>query len=142
MSRHAAETTLPGRLSSFLAGSCPFALVVPDLGVPLPDDRCELIYDLGDPSLFEFVETRQSVDFGLYQGRAIGEIHYRVLPIFNEDDPAENNWLYRAANFLHIETRETTLEKQMIVSPGDPWTGITSVRTSGSCAVMITWWMR
>jgi len=87
---------------------------------PLPDDRCELIYDLGDPSLFEFVETRQSVDFGLYQGRAIGEIHYRVLPIFNEDDPAENNWLYRAANFLHIETRETTLEKQMIVSPGAP----------------------
>ena len=63
---------------------CPFALVVPDRGVPLPDDRCELIYDLGDPSLFEFVETRQSVDFGLYQGRAIGEIHYRVLPIFNE----------------------------------------------------------
>lgn len=86
----------------------------------LSDESCELVYDYGDPALFEFVETRQKVDFSLYQGRAIGEIHYTVLPIFNEDDPAEDNWLYRTANFLHIKTRETTLKKQMIITSGEP----------------------
>lgn len=84
------------------------------------DENCELVYDYGDPALFEFVETRQKVDFSQYQGRPVGKIHFTVLPIFNEEDPAEDNWLYRAANFLHIETRKTTLQKQMILNSGEP----------------------
>ncbi len=84
-----------------------------------PDAACEIVYAPGDPALFEFVETRQQVDFSPYQGLPIGDIHYTVLPIFNEDDPAENNWLYRLANWLHIETRNDTLEKQMILASED-----------------------
>ena len=91
---------------------------LPSLASSSPDQTCNVIYDYGDPALFEFVETRQKVDFSDYQGRPVGEIHYTVLPIFNEDDPAEDNWLYRTANFLHIETRKSTLQKQMILTRG------------------------
>ena len=103
------------------AGARLFWLLITLLFLPLfsvaspSGDNCEILYDYDDPALFEFVDTRQQVDFGRYQGRTIGEIHYAVLPIFNEDDPAEDNWLYRLANWLHIETRNTTLEKQMIL---------------------------
>ena len=93
---------------------------LPGLASPPTVESCELVYEDGDPALFEFVETRQKVDFSRYQGRPIGKIHYSVLPIFNENDPAEDNWLYRTANFLHIETRKTTLEKQMILTSGEP----------------------
>ncbi|MCG8394010.1 MAG: hypothetical protein MI745_13095 [Pseudomonadales bacterium] len=84
------------------------------------DDTCTLLYDQDDPALFDFVNTRQKVDFSQYQGMTIGDIHYAVLPIFNEKDPAEDNWLYRLANLLHIDTRDTTLRKQMILARGKP----------------------
>lgn len=81
--------------------------------------QCENFYSPGDPALFTFVKTRKQIDFGAYAGMTISSVEYVVLPIFNPDDPDENNWLYRSANWLHIDTREKTLKKQMIVYPGD-----------------------
>ena len=83
---------------------------------PAPEsDQCTPGFSADDQVLFNFVDTRAGVDFSQYAGMPIGTITYRVLPIFNEQDPDENNWLFRAANWLHIDTRERTLKKQMII---------------------------
>ena len=87
---------------------------------PAEDGACNTWYALDDPDLYEFIDTRAAVDFTPWQGYRINAVHYRVLPIFNPQDPAENNRLYRLANWLHIETRTKTLRKQMIIAPGDP----------------------
>ncbi len=52
-------------------------------------------------------------------GAVIGEI--RVLPedIFDLDDPRENNWLYRLANKLHINTRPETIRRTLLFKSGD-----------------------
>lgn len=84
---------------------------------PLTD--CKPGYREGDPALFEFVETRQQVDFQRYAGMRIASIDFITLPVFNERNPAEDRWLFRLANRLHIDTRSSTLSQQMIIAPGD-----------------------
>jgi outer membrane protein assembly factor BamA len=80
---------------------------------------CIELFDAEDPALYQFVRTRASVDFSSYEGALIGEITVLVLPIFNPDDPQENNWLYRSANFLHIDTRRGTVRRQLTVQAGE-----------------------
>lgn len=83
------------------------------------DGGCTAGYSADDQALFNFVDTRASVNFEQYAGMPIGTLTYRVLPIFNEQDPDENNWVFRTANWLHIDTRERTLQKQMIIRSGE-----------------------
>lgn len=82
-------------------------------------DNCESMYLPGDSALFEFVETRQQVDFNRFAGMKIAGFEYVTLPVFNENNPAEDNWLFRLGNRLHIETQPATLMRQMIVKPGE-----------------------
>ena len=82
-------------------------------------ESCQTLYSPGSPALFDFVGTRGRVSFADYAGYTIGNISYHVLPIFNEDDPDENNWLFRTANWLHIDTKEKTIAKQMIIVTGE-----------------------
>ena len=82
-------------------------------------DQCRLLFTRDDPALFEFVDTRESVDYDQFRGMEIAGIDPVVLPIFNEDDPEEDNWLFRTANALHINTRESTVGRQMILEPGN-----------------------
>jgi hypothetical protein len=53
-------------------------------------------------------------------GARIGEI--RVVPqdIFDLTDPAENNWLFRLANKLHIQTRPEVIRRLLLFKTGDP----------------------
>lgn len=85
----------------------------------LQTTACDTLFGEGDPRLFEFVDTSKAVDFSTYQGRQIGNITYLTLPIFNAKDPEEDRVLYRAANYVHIETREKTLRKQVLLREGD-----------------------
>ncbi len=85
------------------------------LGQPPPS--CQLVFDPGDPRLYQIIETRKLVNFADYDGLEIRHIQVVVLQIFNENDPAENNWLYRTVNYLHIDTRHRAIEKQLIVHP-------------------------
>lgn len=80
---------------------------------------CETLYQSDDPALFKFVETRKALDYQRYAGRPIRNIDYQVLPVFNENNPNEDNWVYRSLNVLHIDTRHSTLKQQMIVQPGE-----------------------
>ena len=83
------------------------------------DSSCEVLYAEDAPELYDFVDTRAKVNFEPFEGLAILDIHYRILPIFNTDDPDEDNPLYRTANWLHIDTRPKTLRKQMVIKPGE-----------------------
>jgi hypothetical protein len=82
------------------------------------DAQCRTLFTRDDPALFDFVDTRDTVDFARYRGMEIAGIDTVVLPIFNEDDPEENNWFFRTANKLHINTRASTIDRQMIIQPG------------------------
>ena len=52
-------------------------------------------------------------------GARIGEISIRSLQIFDVDDPRENKALYRAANRLHVRTRESVIRAQLLFAAGD-----------------------
>ena len=49
----------------------------------------------------------------------IGDIVITRYRIFNHDDPAENYALYRFADYLHIDTLESTIREKLIFEPGD-----------------------
>src|SRR6266496_1696410 len=52
-------------------------------------------------------------------GAVIGEIRIENLNIFDLEDPKENGVLYRAANFLHIQTRAEVIRRQLLFKPGE-----------------------
>lgn len=53
------------------------------------------------------------------RGARIGEVLIRVYDIFDPSDPREDNWLYRTANVLHIETRPRTIRDELTFAPGE-----------------------
>lgn len=54
------------------------------------------------------------------RGARVGEVLVAVYDIFDLDDPRENNWLFRAANALHIRTRTRTVLDQLTFAQGQP----------------------
>ena len=50
----------------------------------------------------------------------IGKIAIRVINVFNPEE-AQTGWFYRAANTVHIETRETVIRKFLLFQEGDPF---------------------
>jgi hypothetical protein len=52
-------------------------------------------------------------------GAVIGEIHIVAEDIFDLDDPAENNGLFRLANRLHIQTRPGVIRGQLLFRSGE-----------------------
>ncbi len=53
-------------------------------------------------------------------GVRIGEIHLRTQDIFDTADSREDNWLFRLANKLHIQTRRQVIERQLLFKRGEP----------------------
>ena len=56
-------------------------------------------------------------------GAVVGAIEIRVYDVFNTDDPKENNLLFRAANRVHIRTREGVVRRELLFREGDPYSG-------------------
>jgi hypothetical protein len=54
-------------------------------------------------------------------GAVIGEITINNGDIFDPDLPGENNWLFRTANKLHINTRPGVIRSLLLIKPGDPY---------------------
>mgnify|MGYP001369174669 CR=1 FL=1 len=52
-------------------------------------------------------------------GATIGEIVVRTLDIFDRADPEEDNWLFRTANRLHVNTRESVVRQALLLRPGE-----------------------
>lgn len=53
------------------------------------------------------------------KGRIIRNIRYIRVGVFDENDPDENNSLYRFLNRLHINTKEYVIADQILFSVGD-----------------------
>ncbi len=58
--------------------------------------------------------------FWEHEGKTIRFITHESRDIFDETNPDEDNWLYRAFNRLHINTRERTVLAQLLFDEGDP----------------------
>ena len=54
------------------------------------------------------------------QGFRIRSIHVRELPIFDAGADGELPTLYRLANDLHVDTRDSVIESQLLFHEGDP----------------------
>ena len=54
------------------------------------------------------------------RGYRIGSIDVRQLPIFDEEPGAKHQALYRLADQLHIDTRDSVIESQLLFQTGDP----------------------
>ncbi|MBK8324261.1 MAG: hypothetical protein IPL06_16440 [Betaproteobacteria bacterium] len=52
-------------------------------------------------------------------GATVGRIVVRNGNIFDTSDPEEDNWLFRTANFLHINTREKVVRQSLLFETGD-----------------------
>ena len=55
------------------------------------------------------------------EGLPITEISIDNRDIFDTDLPEENLLIHRIANKLHINTRKETIENQLLVKAGDPY---------------------
>lgn len=54
-------------------------------------------------------------------GAVIGTITIHAGEIFDTDDPKEDRAIFRAANKLHIRTREQVIRRQLTFAPGEPY---------------------
>ncbi len=55
------------------------------------------------------------------QGLPIGDIRIEQRPIFDENDPDENNWLFRLINQLHINTQPKVIQDDLLFKTGEPF---------------------
>ncbi len=55
------------------------------------------------------------------RGAVIGEIRVMIGDVFDTGIEGEDGWLYRTANKLHIETRESVVRDQLLFKPGEPY---------------------
>jgi outer membrane protein assembly factor BamA len=72
------------------------------------------------PSLQIPPGTKIPSDAQLLASRArIGRIQIDVVNVFDLSDPAENNWLYRVADRLHIPTRKAAIQALLLFRSGE-----------------------
>ena len=53
-------------------------------------------------------------------GARIGDVRVRADDIFDTQDPKEDKLLFRWANALHIQTRASVIERELLFKSGDP----------------------
>lgn len=54
------------------------------------------------------------------QAITINSINIDVKPIFDKNNPKENNWLFRLANRLHIPTRKKVIRDDLLFATNEP----------------------
>ncbi|NKB32231.1 MAG: BamA/TamA family outer membrane protein [Pseudomonadales bacterium] len=68
---------------------------------------------------YEFV--REGLNLENFTGTQIGQVHFTRLPIFDEQNPDEDNSLFQWANRFHVLTQERTVEQQLLFVVGDSY---------------------
>lgn len=54
-----------------------------------------------------------------YGSATVGKIDIDASPIFDENNPDENNWIFRLVNRLHIKTKAGVIKDDLLFKPGD-----------------------
>lgn len=95
-------------------------------------------------------DAAASGDYGVFEGRTIAAIKYLTVPVFDPEDPRENNALYRFLNSIHVDTRDQVIADQLLFEVGDavdsrtmaeterllrtrPYLNNASIRVTGDC---------
>ena len=55
------------------------------------------------------------------RGAVVGKVTVVVGDVFDTTIDGEDDWLYRTANKLHINTRPSVIRSQLLFKPGDPY---------------------
>ena len=68
-------------------------------------------------------DSELNTQFAQWQaaGLPVGQIQIEQHSIFDENDPDENNWLFRGVNYLHINTHESVLRDDLLIKTGEPF---------------------
>lgn len=64
---------------------------------------------------------QQRAQLAFAEGQIIQQIRLHQVPLFDHRLPEENRYIHRIANKLHRNTRQSTLLKQLKVTPGEPF---------------------
>src|SRR5258708_752541 len=114
----------PSRFIS-IAGSCLAGLCLAGMAAPLWADSAVLpSVKARAPRHVEARPAGMPSDAELAaQGARIGEITINSRPLFDTSGPDQNTALFRLANKLHIQTRDATIEEQLLFHRGDPYNG-------------------
>jgi outer membrane protein assembly factor BamA len=75
----------------------------------------------GDHSAGSLVSANLTPSVLEVQDARIGTITIDNQNIFDPNNPAEDRWLYRMANALHITTRPQVIESQLLITEGDKY---------------------
>jgi len=106
--------------------------IKPNVGAPFSDEgarSCSPIFDIDKESLYDFVRLRALSPPESVEGQRIASLRILPLPIFDEKNPRENHWLYRLANKLHIDTKPSAIEQQLLINEGDSLSSSTVAET-------------
>ena len=91
-----------------------------------PEDACR--YASLQPEHVDFDQPREQLqyrpDLLIPPDARIREIRIHRQPIFNTDDPDQDNWLYRGINAINIQTREAALASQLVFGEGERYSAL------------------
>lgn len=60
-----------------------------------------------------------SGDYAAFEDRPIAAISHETVPVFDPEDPRENNALYRFLNSIHVDTQDHVIARQLLFEAGD-----------------------
>src|SRR5690554_7510740 len=82
-------------------------------------EGCEIL-DIRDTIRKRFTGSRLTAkDVEALQGMTIRGIGFLQVGVFDEDNPDENNSLYRFLNKIHVNTKEYVVAPQLLFKEGD-----------------------
>ena len=99
-------------LRQVIATSCPVVITLLVTGNALAES------DLNSGSLVSAKLTPAALEM---DEATIGRIIIDNRNIFDPEIPAEDRWLYRMANALHVRTRPQVIESQLLFAEGDEY---------------------
>ena len=70
------------------------------------------------PGLGVWADDNAEPDF---EGATIRNVVLDKANIFDTSNPDEDKWLYRMANRFHVVTRDSTITRQLLFEPGQPY---------------------
>ncbi len=96
------------------------AIALSDAAAP---DACTDLssHDLETLARFQFAQNTRvdSAELPVSRAVRVGKVRVVRQPIFDADNPAEDRWLYRAADALHMDTRESVIRRVVLFSEGE-----------------------
>jgi hypothetical protein len=65
----------------------------------------------------------------LAHGQPLDSVRIERKNVFDPSVPGEGSWMFRAANRIHVRTRESVLRRDLLLGPGDPWDPLLALET-------------